>query len=423
MQNTHKIVLALAIVLISCFSMGTAVLAQNVPQIQTLFASSIQNGSATLNANLLDLGIYSSATTYFQWGTSTSYGNQTMKITQLQTGFISSQTISGLASTTTYHYRAVAENAYGTSYGQDMTFTSVNGINSVNPTVTTTFATFVSNFQATLNGTISGDAVGTNSSVYFQWGATTSYGNETSRQLIGYSGSFMQTIANLNSGATYHFRAVATGNYGTVYGQDLAFAASGPGNGFNTGGSLTATKQVINLSSGNLNWTPSIGASPSDVLNFKIILQANAQDIHNVIVRDTLPVNLLYKGSLVVNGANFTGDIISGINIGTILAGQMVTVSYQAQVVPSANLPFGLTPLTNNATITSTEMGTQYISAAIAVNKTLVYGATTVSTGLTGNFLTDSFFLPLMLIIAGLWFYFSGEANMLADKLKAKIKR
>jgi len=52
-----------------------------------------------------------------------------------------------------------------------------------------------------------------------------------------------------------------------------------------------------------------------------------------------------------------------------------------------------------------------------------VAGASTVSTGLTNNFLTDSFLLPLLLIAAGLWFYFSGEADMLADKLKSKMKR
>ena len=41
----------------------------------------------------------------------------------------------------------------------------------------------------------------------------------------------------------------------------------------------------------------------------------------------------------------------------------------------------------------------------------LVAGATTVATGLTNNFLVDSFFFPLLIILAGLWLAISGQAG------------
>ena len=159
-------------------------------------------------------------------------------------------------------------------------------------------------------------------------------------------------------------------------------------------------------------------------MSFAVTLQANGQDVHNIMVRDVLPANLIYRGNLTVNtNSNYGGDITSGVNIGTVYAGQSVVVAYQTQVASTANFSYGATTLSNNATVTSSESGTQTAAATVMVNKSLVYGATTVSTGLTNNFLTDSFLLPLLLIILGLWFCFSGSALKFADKLKSFIKK
>ena len=40
--------------------------------------------------------------------------------------------------------------------------------------------------------------------------------------------------------------------------------------------------------------------------------------------------------------------------------------------------------------------------------RTAVYGASSISTGLTNNFWVDSFFLPLMLSLLGIWMWKSG---------------
>jgi len=290
-----------------------------------------------------------------------------------------------------------------------------------NVSVQTNSATYISNFQATLNGSLSNVNSAVANYVYFQWGTTTNYGSQSPQQAIGYARFFMQSIADLNSGTTYHFRAVAQGPYGIVYGQDMSFTTSGPSSGSSGNTSLSVTKKVINLSAGNLSWSNSVNASPSDVLEFAVTLQAGSQDVHNVIVRDVLPASLVYKGSLTLNNSNSSGDVTTGVNVGTVSANQSIVVTYQAQVASGGNFSFGTTTINNSLTVTSTEAGSQTGSATVVVNKSLVYGASAVSTGLTNYFLTDSFLLPLLIIIAGLWFWCSGRAEMLADKIKVRI--
>jgi uncharacterized repeat protein (TIGR01451 family) len=302
------------------------------------------------------------------------------------------------------------------SFGTAVLAQSVGGAS-----VQTNSATNVSNYQATLNGYLAMPYISNSNYVWFQWGSTTDYNNQSAQQYLGNAGSFSQNITGLNANTTYHFRAVAQGSFGTIYGQDMIFYTSG--SGYYGNGNLITSKRVVNLTSGNLNWQTSVNANPSDILSFAITLQTGNQDIHNVVVRDILPAGLIYRGNLMINtNSNYGGNITYGVNIGTVYANQPVVVAYQVQVAPSTNFVYGTTTLTNSATITSNETGTQTVSAAVVVNRSLVYGASAVSTGLTNNFLTDSFLLPLLLIITGLWLYLSGKAYTVADKIKSKIK-
>ena len=69
----------------------------------------------------------SQATTYhFEWGLTTAYGSSTAA-TSAGSGVLAlavTAAITGLAASSTYHYRVVATNASGTSMGQDMFFTA-----------------------------------------------------------------------------------------------------------------------------------------------------------------------------------------------------------------------------------------------------------------------------------------------------------
>jgi hypothetical protein len=94
-----------------------------LPSVDTLAATSITYSSATLNGNLTDDGGEACACG-FQWGLTNAYGSTTPTTSQI-TGDNFSQTIMGLTLGTTYHFRAFATNSAGTSYGVDITFTTL----------------------------------------------------------------------------------------------------------------------------------------------------------------------------------------------------------------------------------------------------------------------------------------------------------
>lgn len=314
----------------------------------------------------------------------------------------------------------VTDNTSLSSSDSMVVYVNYNQIGVGGASAQTNSATNISNYQATLNGYLTAPYITGTNYVWFQYGTSSSYGNETTHQSQNSGGSFSQNIANLSANITYHFRAAAQIGGNTVYGQDMTFYTSNSGSG---SGTLTITKKVINLTSGNLSWSTSVNAKPLDVLTFAITMQATGnQDIHNVYIRDVLPANLIYKDNLMLNTTlNYSGDPISGINIGTISAGNVAVLSYQAQVANYSNLSYGTSVLTNNATVTSSEAGPQTASASVFVNNSLVYGATNISTGLTNNFLTESFFLPILLIVLMSWLYFSGRVYRLAYWIKSRI--
>lgn len=293
---------------------------------------------------------------------------------------------------------------------------SVGGVNAQ-----TNSATNIYSNSATLNGYVSNPIYNSSTYAWFQWGTTTNYGNETNRQAINF-GSFSQNISNLSANTTYHFRAMAQTSSGyIVYGNDMTFYTSN--SGYYGGGILTLNKSAINFSSGGLNWSAAQNASPSDVLGFAIALQAGNQDIHNVFVRDSMPSGLIYQNNFTITGSsNYTGnDIASGITINTIPANQIVIVGYQAQVAGALNFSYGTSTLNNSVTVTSNETGAQTDSAVIYVSKSSYTAATNLPTGVTNNFLTDSFFLPLFLIFLGSWLYFSGRVYKFADWISKRI--
>jgi hypothetical protein len=313
-------------------------------------------------------------------------------------------------------------NSYSLSASDTMiVYVNSNQISVGGLSVQTNSPTYISANSVTLNGNLSMSYIGGSSFVWFQWGTDTNYGSTTFQQTLGYPGAFSQPLGSLSPNSTYHFRAVAQVSGSTVYGQDMTFSTSGSGNYYGAA-SLSVTKEVINLSSGVQNWQASVNGYPGDVLGFAIILRAGPQDVHNVFVRDAIPANLIYSGNLTLNGGpSNIGNPSTGINIALIPANGVDVIGYQVQIASVSNFIYGTTTLSNSATVTSNEAGSQIASASVIVNNQQVLGATTVSTGLTNNPITDSFFLPMLLIILMAWLYFSGRVYKFSDWLKTKI--
>jgi N-acetylneuraminic acid mutarotase len=206
----------------------TTLSATGPPVVITNLASYIASLSARLNGSVDPHGL--ATTVYFQYGTTTSYG--LTSAIQSKTGNTYqnvSANIGGLTASTTYHFRIVATNSSGTRYGSDRIFTTLSATGP--PVVITNPASYIASFSARLNGSV--DPHGLATTVYFQYGTTTSYGLTTAMQ--SKTGNTHQnvaaTIGGLTASTTYHFRIVATNSNGTRYGSDRTFttlSATGP---------------------------------------------------------------------------------------------------------------------------------------------------------------------------------------------------
>jgi phosphodiesterase/alkaline phosphatase D-like protein len=198
------------------------------PTAVTNGATSVGTTTATLNGTVNANN--SSSTVTFQYGLTTAYGTAVTATQSPVTGSVDtavSRAITGLSNGITYHYRVVAVNAGGTSYGADQIFTT--GI--IAPTATTNAATAVSTTSATLNGTI--NANGTGTTVTFQYGNTTNYDRTVSANpgtVTGSSNTAVNAaISTLTPNTTYHYRVVGQNLGGTTYGADMSFTTgSGP---------------------------------------------------------------------------------------------------------------------------------------------------------------------------------------------------
>ena len=135
------------------------------------------------------------------------------------TGIFSS-IITGLTHGTTYHVRAWATNSLGTSYGNELTFTTLQ----VFPVITTDDVFNVGQTEAVIRSSV--DANG--GSVILSRGVC--WGTESGPSIDGWhnengsgEGSFDSFLTGLLPGTDYFARAYATTETGTTYGNELAF--------------------------------------------------------------------------------------------------------------------------------------------------------------------------------------------------------
>jgi hypothetical protein len=128
--------------------------------------------------------------------------------------------LTGLLASTTYHYRLVASNELGTTYGQDHTFTTAAASP---PVVVTGAASEVTQTGVLLSGTV--DARELQTSYEFEVGVDAAYGGA---KLFGNAGNggtetINASLQYLIPGTTYHYRLLASNEDGTSYGQDMTF--------------------------------------------------------------------------------------------------------------------------------------------------------------------------------------------------------
>jgi hypothetical protein len=200
-----------------------------VKHLATHPAEPVGRVSATLKGTLDPDGMGTNY--YFEYGASKRYGQETATppggaLADTTPGDQSvSAGIEGLKPDTTYHFRLVAENAtYGTTKGQDRTFTTLPSIKDLE----TEAATGVLPTEATLNGSLDPD--GYQTTFYFEYGKTKFYGHTIGAppgEDVGTSApgslSLSKTLEGLEPGTTYHYRIVGENETGATAGADETF--------------------------------------------------------------------------------------------------------------------------------------------------------------------------------------------------------
>lgn len=196
------------------------------PTITTGAATPLTQKTATISGTLSSNG---AATTYsFEYGTTTSYGagTPTRNAGAKAAGITVSASLFGLMAGTLYHYALVATNSAGTTTGSDEPFTTLSP---PAPVISTGGATNITVRTATLGGTV--NPGGAPTTFYFQYGATSSYGAQTSTRNAGEGisdNSVSTSLSGLSAGTIYHYRIVATNSTGTTDGNDQTFMTTAP---------------------------------------------------------------------------------------------------------------------------------------------------------------------------------------------------
>ncbi|MCX6249576.1 MAG: PKD domain-containing protein [Bacteroidetes bacterium] len=196
------------------------------PTVTTNHATNITATSARLNGHVNPNGY--STNVSFEYGFTTSYGSS------YSVGTINGSTnqlvyadIYWLSPATNYHFRAVASNAYGTTYGNDSVFTTLNAA----PDVILAYATNITTTSATLNDSTRANGLATTTS--FEYGLTASYGSTiggTPGTVYGNTYQFVTAnITGLTPATTYHLRGKGVNSMGTGYDYDTTFTTLGTG--------------------------------------------------------------------------------------------------------------------------------------------------------------------------------------------------
>jgi hypothetical protein len=194
------------------------------PEIREEGASDVQATQASVGGRVQPGGV--ETTYYIEYGPTNTYGTRTEEASAGSGDVFEgvSVQLKDLEPGTVYHFRLVAKNAHGTTFGEDSEFETHGG----KPTVDTMPATNIGYTSASLTGSVYGKSITTD--YYFEYGTTTSYGQRTTeREARGEERAEVnkEEVGGLAPDTVYHYRIVATNRfYGTSYGADQTFATN-----------------------------------------------------------------------------------------------------------------------------------------------------------------------------------------------------
>ena len=194
------------------------------PSLSTIAISDIGPTSATSGGNVTNDGNADILVRGVCWDTKKSPDTKDTRTTDGYGVGSFTSNITQLTPNTLYYVRAYAINNEGTSYGNQITFTT--SLYSV-PTLTTTSVSGITQTAAVSGGNITngGGAEVTARGVCWSIHTVPVIADSKTSNGIG-EGAFTSNITGLTGNTKYYVRAYATNSEGTGYGQELSFTTS-----------------------------------------------------------------------------------------------------------------------------------------------------------------------------------------------------
>jgi uncharacterized protein (TIGR02145 family) len=195
-----------------------------IPTVTTTAISSITQTNANSGGNVTSSGSTNVTARGVCWGSSqnpTTANSHTSDETG--TGSFTSN-ISGLTFNTTYYVRAYAINSVGTSYGNQVSFMTLDATLA---SVSTNSVNNIGQTTASCGGdlTSSGGSEVTDRGVCWSTSQNPTIANNHTPNGTG-TGSFTSSLTGLAVGTTYYVRAYATNGKGTAYGNQVNFTTA-----------------------------------------------------------------------------------------------------------------------------------------------------------------------------------------------------
>lgn len=339
------------------------------PTVTTLSANSILTNSANLNSWINPNNSFTTA--WFEYGTSSGsfpYISSSQSIGSGNATLSPYSNIVNLSPGTTYYFRAVAQNSYGTSYGSVLSFTTaILQTNNLAPFVTTNSATAITRTSANLNGTINPNGSSTNA--WFEYGTSAgSLTDSTGQQNIGSGVSYAPitlSISNLSNNTVYYFRPVAQNYAGITRGAINSFVTGTASNTVNVA-SLNITNQSLNNINNENQGAKAIITAPvqmsvleiseiienltlpngNEISNFSDIghklkyatkiKNTGSQALYGLKINTQIPSSLKYLESMPKANYDSIGNIIAW-NVLRLGAGETITLSFITEIQSGLN--------------------------------------------------------------------------------------
>jgi len=192
----------------------------NLPTVTTTTVTNITQTTATSGGNVTFEGSATVTACGVCWSTAAS---PTIADSHTNDGsgtgvFVSNLT--GLTAITPYYVRAYATNSFGTSYGNQVTFSTLANL----PTITTTAVTDITPTTATSGGNVTSDGGASMTARGVCWSLSSSPTTADSHTTDGSgTGVFVSNLTGLTGNTFYYVRAYSTNSVGTAYGNQMSF--------------------------------------------------------------------------------------------------------------------------------------------------------------------------------------------------------